>query len=93
MTPNPNPGFDPRFNPRFNPGVNPGVNPGFGFNPGLQRNGTFIGAIRGPVIMITLGTLVLVDYSGGLSFWRTWPVLLIVGGVLKLAERMGATKV
>lgn len=49
-----------------------------------------IQAIRGPIMLITLGTLVALDYFQGLSFSRrTWPVLLIVFGVLKLLERAG----
>ena len=47
-----------------------------------------LAAIRGPIVLITLGTLVAVDYAGGYSFARTWPVLVIVFGVLKLAERL-----
>jgi hypothetical protein len=44
-------------------------------------------AIRGPILLITLGTLFAVDYYGPYSFTRTWPVLLIVYGVLRLLER------
>ncbi|MBM3761128.1 MAG: hypothetical protein FJW36_12870 [Acidobacteria bacterium] len=45
-----------------------------------------VAAIRGPVILITLGTLIAIDHAGGLRFSRTWPVLIIMFGVLKLAE-------
>lgn len=44
-------------------------------------------AIRGPIMLITLGALVAIDYAGIYSFWRTWPILIIVFGVLKLLER------
>jgi hypothetical protein len=47
-------------------------------------------AIRGPLLMVTLGILFMLDYSGGISFARTWPVLLIVFGLLKLGEYLGA---
>lgn len=47
-------------------------------------------AIRGPILLITLGGLFTADYFAGYSFHRTWPVLLIVFGVLKLVERLGA---
>ena len=47
-------------------------------------------SIRGPIILITLGLLFTADYFGGYSFHRTWPVLLIVIGFLKLLERVGA---
>jgi Domain of unknown function (DUF5668) len=47
-----------------------------------------IQAVRGPIMLITLGTLVALDYFEGFSFTqRTWPVLLIVFGLLKLLER------
>ena len=47
-----------------------------------------IQAIRGPLMLITLGALVSVDYFVGISFTqRTWPVLLIVFGLLKLLEK------
>ena len=52
--------------------------------------GNFMCAIRGPILMITLGVLLAVDQLGSLSFGRTWPVLLIVFGLFKLAERAGA---
>jgi hypothetical protein len=52
-------------------------------------NGNFMCAIRGPVLLITLGTLLAIDQLGAYSFGRTWPALLIVFGILKLAERAG----
>ena len=52
-------------------------------------NGNFICAIRGPILLITLGTLLAIDQLGAYSFGRTWPALLIVFGLLKLAERSG----
>ena len=51
--------------------------------------GNFFCAIRGPVLMITLGVLLVIDQMGTISFGRTWPVLLIVFGLFKLAERAG----
>jgi len=47
-------------------------------------------AIRGPLMLITLGALVAVDYAGVYGFWRTWPILIIVFGLLKLLERASA---
>lgn len=46
--------------------------------------------VRGPVMLITLGVLLSIDHIGAVSFARTWPVLLIVFGLFKLAERAGA---
>jgi len=48
-----------------------------------------VAAIRGPILLITLGTLVAIDYAGGYSFARTWPILIIVFGILKLTEKLG----
>jgi len=47
-------------------------------------------AIRGPILMITLGVLMALDQNGGITFERTWPVLLIVFGLFKLVQRAGA---
>lgn len=46
-------------------------------------------AIRGPILLITVGTLFALDHVGMLSFERTWPLLIIVFGILKLLERVG----
>lgn len=37
-------------------------------------------------MLITLGTLLAIDHAGGIRFVRIWPVLIIVFGILKLAE-------
>ena len=50
-------------------------------------NSAFIRAIRGPILLMVLGALILIDHRGDVSFWRTWPLLLITGGLLVLAER------
>jgi hypothetical protein len=55
----------------------------------MNGGNSLMGAIRGPVMLILLGALVAVDHAGSISFTRTWPVLLIVFGVFKLAERSG----
>jgi hypothetical protein len=49
----------------------------------------FLCAVRGPVMLITLGVLLSIDHFGAVSFARTWPVLLIVFGLFKLLERSG----
>jgi hypothetical protein len=58
-----------------------------------MSNLDLIRAVRGPIVMITLGVLAALDQAGGVSFWRTWPALLIVGGLLALAERVGVKNV
>ena len=40
-------------------------------------------------MLVTLGTLFMIDHAGGAGFSRTWPVLLIVLGVMWLGEHMG----
>lgn len=48
---------------------------------------TLFGALRGPLMLITLGALLAMDQMEQLSFASTWPTLLILYGALKLAER------
>jgi hypothetical protein len=45
-------------------------------------------AVRGPVLLITLGILLAADHFDKVDFWRTWPILLIVFGLLKLLETL-----
>lgn len=56
-------------------------------------SGNLLRAIRGPVMLITLGSLFALDYFGPYRFWRTWPLLLIVFGVMKLLERLASSSV
>ena len=49
-------------------------------------------ALRAPVLVIVTGVLFLIDRGGGARFERTWPTLLIVLGLFRLAEYMGARK-
>jgi len=54
-------------------------------------NGTnynLVQAIRGPIMLILLGTLVAMDYFGVYGFSRTWPMLIIAFGLLKLLEKL-----
>jgi hypothetical protein len=52
-----------------------------------------IRAVRGPILLITFGTLMAFNHMDKLSFERTWPILIIVYGVFKLLERMMARPV
>ena len=45
--------------------------------------------LTGPAILITIGALSLLDNLHGPGWDRTWPVILLVIGVLKLMERTG----
>ncbi len=48
-------------------------------------------AIRWPVTLITLGTLFALNNFSDLGFNQTWPVLLIVFGLLSLLGRTTRT--
>jgi hypothetical protein len=50
-------------------------------------NANLFRAIRGPIVLITVGTLFAVDHFLSIGFDRTWPVLIIVIGIMKLLER------
>jgi hypothetical protein len=52
-----------------------------------------IRAVRGPVLLITFGSLMALNHMDTLSFERTWPILIIVYGLFKLLERMMARPV
>jgi Domain of unknown function (DUF5668) len=49
---------------------------------------SLIQAVRGPIMLITLGSLVAMDYFGIYGFSRTWPLLIIIFGILKLLEKI-----
>jgi hypothetical protein len=51
-----------------------------------QDSAAFLRAIKGPVMMITVGALFALDNFTPLSFNRTWPVLLVVAGILSLGK-------
>lgn len=53
-----------------------------------NRPANLIGAIRGPVMLITIGTLFALDQFTGFGFSRTWPAILIILGLLSLGERL-----
>lgn len=48
----------------------------------------FLQAARGPVVLITVGLLMVIDYNTPYTFGRTWPALIIVFGIFKLLERV-----
>ncbi|MGH9627571.1 MAG: LiaI-LiaF-like domain-containing protein [Bryobacteraceae bacterium] len=53
----------------------------------MNSSYAFARAVRGPIVLIVLGALFVAEYQGGPQFSRTWPVLIIVIGVMKLLER------
>ena len=54
----------------------------------MSRNYLLARAVRGPIVLIVMGTLFALDHSDVIEFWRTWPVLIILIGVMKLIERL-----
>ena len=53
----------------------------------MNRTYMLIRAIRGPLLLIALGVLLLMQRFSDFGFHRSWPILVILFGVLKLAER------
>jgi len=39
-----------------------------------------------PVLIVTTGILFLADYHYGWTLEETWPILLIIGGLVKVTE-------
>jgi hypothetical protein len=56
----------------------------------MNGDPSLLRAIRGPVILITLGVLFALNNFTPYGFGETWPVLLIVIGLLSLLTRSGA---
>jgi hypothetical protein len=51
------------------------------------NDGNWVHAIRGPITLITLGALFVLNNFTIYGFDKTWPVLLIVFGLLSLLKR------
>ena len=58
-----------------------------------MNSASLLQAARGPILLIVLGVLLAIDHFGPASFWRTWPLLVITYGVMKLLERVAARPV
>jgi hypothetical protein len=52
-----------------------------------DNNRSFVHAIRGPITLITVGLLFALNNFTQYGFDKTWPVLLIVFGLLSLLRR------
>jgi hypothetical protein len=52
-----------------------------------NRRALFAQAIRGPILLITIGILFAIHQAGVLPIYRSWPFILIVIGLMKLFER------
>lgn len=60
-----------------------------GSAPMQSRGGSIIDAARGPIMLIALGLLMAADQMNRIGIDRTWPALLILYGLLKLAAYAG----
>jgi len=54
----------------------------------MTRGALYTQAIRGPLVLMTVGGLFAMHQAGTISFARTWPLIIIVVGLVKLAERL-----
>ena len=50
-------------------------------------------AIRGPILLITVGILFAVQQADMVPISKTWPLFIIVIGVMKLIERLALPRV
>lgn len=46
----------------------------------------FLRRMRGPIILLTFGITAILDEYAGISYSHSWPLYIIVWGLLKLAE-------
>ena len=53
----------------------------------MNSNALLLRALRGPLTLILIGSLFLIDHAGRISFTKTWPIIIIFLGVIRLAER------
>ena len=65
-------------------GTAPGV---FPRRCNMINSNELVRAVRGPIILITIGTLFALDHFTPWGFQQTWPVILIVIGLLTLVSR------
>jgi len=54
----------------------------------MSRENRVVAALRGPLMLVTLGLLLLADLRAGWRLQDTWPVLLIVYGLLRLLAQL-----
>lgn len=53
-----------------------------------QCAGCRIRGLMGPIVLITIGILFLVGQYSRYGFWELWPILLIVIGVVLVAQSL-----
>jgi hypothetical protein len=52
------------------------------------RAALYAQTVRNPILVITIGVLFAVQQAGILPFSRTWPLIIIMIGLMKLIERL-----
>ncbi len=55
-------------------------------NPRCECARCRMAGMMGPAVLITIGAIFLLDNLGALRFHNTWPVLLIVIGIVKVLQ-------
>lgn len=53
----------------------------------MNSNVQLIRALRGPLTLVLIGSLFALDHSTSIDFSKTWPVIIIFAGLIRLAER------
>jgi hypothetical protein len=53
----------------------------------MITSNALVRAVRGPILLITIGALFALDHFTPYDFHETWPVIVIVIGLLMLAGR------
>lgn len=53
----------------------------------MNSNALLLRALRGPLTLILIGVLFVIDHNGSISFTKTWPIIIIFLGAIRLAER------
>jgi hypothetical protein len=61
-------------------------------SPQHSQSHEIIDAIRGPVMLAALGLLMAADQSDRIGIDRTWPLLMVLFGLLKLASYLTGGK-
>jgi len=53
-----------------------------------ECGGCRIRGLMGPIVLITVGVLFLIGQYSRYGFWELWPILLIVIGVVLVAQSL-----
>ena len=65
----------------------------FRANPRCSCGRCRMAGLMGPVVLVTIGTLFLIqELSDRLEFHETWPLLLIVIGIVKVLQHTAPTE-